>query len=342
MNGYERVMSAFAGRKADKVPILLHNFMMAAKEAGYSQGRYREDPRIIAECLLRSVDEYEFDGICVDIDTVTLAGAVGVPVDLPYDAPGRSHKGCLSSLGEIPDPGDIDILSYRYIGIWLEAVRILKDRLKGEIAVRGNCDQAPFSLASSMRTPSVWMMDLMDPDSGIPAENLLGFCTTIAREFTGLMIEAGADIVSAGDSPAGPSMISPDMYRTFAIPFENRVAELAEASDIPYILHICGNTDLILEALQESRAAGIELDYLTSVDRIFERFSRDKVFLGNIDPTGVLLQGTEEDVERATDELLSIYGDSPRFILNAGCAIAPDTPSGNLKAMIRTARSWSG
>ena len=47
-----------------------------------------------------------------------------------------------------------------------------------------------------------------------------------------------------------------------------------------------------------------------------------------------------EDVSNKTFELLEIYKDSNRFILNAGCAIPAETPSDNLKAMIKVARDF--
>ena len=36
MTGYERIQAALSGKRADKTPIMLHNFMMAAREAGYT------------------------------------------------------------------------------------------------------------------------------------------------------------------------------------------------------------------------------------------------------------------------------------------------------------------
>jgi uroporphyrinogen decarboxylase len=45
--------------------------------------------------------------------------------------------------------------------------------------------------------------------------------------------------------------------------------------------------------------------------------------------------GSVDDVKRETDNLLQIFADNPRFILNAGCAIPPHTPPENIKAMIQ-------
>jgi uroporphyrinogen-III decarboxylase len=64
------------------------------------------------------------------------------------------------------------------------------------------------------------------------------------------------------------------------------------------------------------------------------------VFVGNIDPSGVLALGTPALVEERTRDLLKIFADVPRFVLNAGCAIPTTTPPENLRAMIHTARGF--
>ncbi len=87
MNGYERISAALAGRWPDRTPIMLHNFMMAAREAGMTQQQYRGSPQNIAAAHVRAVETYGLDGVLVDVDTATLAEAVGVPVDHPPDEP---------------------------------------------------------------------------------------------------------------------------------------------------------------------------------------------------------------------------------------------------------------
>ncbi len=42
MNGFERIQASLSGIRPDHVPIMLHNFMMAAREAGISQRRFQE------------------------------------------------------------------------------------------------------------------------------------------------------------------------------------------------------------------------------------------------------------------------------------------------------------
>jgi len=339
MNGYERIRAALAGRRPDRVPVMLHNFLMAARETGMSQRRFRENPAAIAQSFIRAVEVYGYDGILVDVDTVTVAEALGAKVDLPEDQPARWAGPRLASLAEVRDLPPPDVGSCPRVRIWLEAVRRLKDYFKGEVYVRGNCDQAGFSLASMMRGPAEWMIDLVDVANREDAHALLSYCTEAALAFIRLMAETGADMVSNGDSPAGPDLISPAMYAQFAQPYEKRLVEEAHALGIPYALHICGNTTRILEGMLGTDADALELDYKTDVRAAREAMKGRAVFIGNIDPSGVLALGTPELVESKTRELLEVFAGVPGFILNAGCAIPAETPSANLRAMIAAARA---
>jgi uroporphyrinogen decarboxylase len=340
MTGYERIAAALGGRMPDKIPVMLHNFMMAARERGITMRAFRESAQLVAESFIRTAETYDVDGVLVDIDTVTLAGAVGVPIDFPEDEPARCRSGSLHRLEMVEDLKPVDIQSYRGVSVWLEAVRRLRNHFGGEIMVRGNCDQAPFSLASMMRSPVLWMMDLIEVGNEAFVFELLDYCLDVSRQFIRLMLEAGAHMVSNGDSPAGPDLISPEMYRRFALSYEKILVKTAKNLGLPYVLHICGNTSLILEDMVSTGADGLELDYKTDTQRAHNLMKDRCTFFGNLDPVSVLALGSRDLVEKKTHELLKIFSDSPRFVLNAGCAIPPDTPQENIRAMIRIARNF--
>ena len=338
MNGYQRVHSALNGQATDCTPVMLHNFLLAIKEAGLNHQQYRSDPKLMAKAHIQAVETYQYDGILLDLDTVTLAGAVGVPVDFPPNYPARSHEPLLKELCEVEELKPVKLMDYPYIQTVLEAVSLLKAYFKDEIYIRGNCDQAPFSLASSLRTPQEFMLDLMDEDSEENVFKLLDYCSEVSGQYLSLMAKAGAHMLSNGDSPAGPSMISAVMYKKYALPYEKKMVEISNDLGLPYALHICGNTTSILEPMFESGAQAIELDYKTNI-QLIEKCCRTKsCFIGNIDPTGVLVQGSPALVREKVIELQKQFILNPRFILNAGCAIPAETPSENLHALIRTAR----
>ncbi len=338
MNGKQRIKKVLNGQKPDRVPVMLHNFLMAAQESRISMGQYRRSPDTIAKVHLDAVDKYGYDGITVDVDTCTLAGAVGVPVDLPEDEPARTKGARLARLDDILHLDVPNIAADERVGIWVEACRQIVQQANGQIFVRGNCDQGPFSLASMIRGSQDWLMEIFDPANDELVVKLLDYATEVVKQFIDLIAETGVNMISNGDSLAGPDLISPDFYRKYALPYEKKIAAYATAKGLPYLLHICGNVNQILDDMVTVGADVLELDYKTDIGLIYEKCGNKLTFCGNIDPTGVLMMGTVEDVRQKVTELLQLYSDSPRFILNAGCAIPPSTPPENLMEMIKCVR----
>ena len=276
----------------------------------------------------------------IDVDTVTLAGAAGVPITSPVDQPSVAIGPRLRTLEEVCDLEPVDIRRYRGVQVWLEATSILRDYFRNDILIRGNCDQSPFTLASLIRGMEPWLLDLADEDQHEFVHRLLEYCTLLTLQFIRLMSETGVHMTSNGDSTAGPELISPAMFRAFALPYEQRVVQCSHELRLPYILHICGNTNRILDDMLASGADGLEIDYRTDAALARDKMKDRAVFVGNIDPSGVLALGTPALVEQKTHELLTIFMNIPRFVLNAGCAIPPMTPPENLRAMIHAARSF--
>ena len=338
MNGFQRITAALNGEWPDRRPVMLHNFMMAAEEAGYSMKEFREDPKKAADAFIQSVEKYNLDGVMIDFDTTLIAGAIGVPVDYPEDEPARIPKGLISEWNQMELLQDVDLAKNERVQIWLETCRLIKDYFKDEIFVRGNCDQAPFSAASMVRGPQEWMIDMMMP--GQEVEQLLDYCSSICIQFIDLMSQTGVDMVSNGDSPAGPEMISPDMFRQFALPYEKKLVDAAHSNKLPYVNHICGNTDLIIKDMLDSGTDGLELDYKTDIKKIYEHMGSKRLFIGNIDPSGVLALGSTKQVRQRTTELLEVYEKSPRLVINAGCAIPPKTPSENIITLVETVKEF--
>jgi len=318
---------------------MLHNFMMAAREAGVTMRQFRQDPKLIARCFGEAIDRYSLDGVLVDVDTATLAGAVGVPVAFPEDNPARYYGSCLERLEAVRDLEPIDISRNERIQIWVEAVAILVRDFGGEIFIRGNCDPAPFSLAAAMRGIDQWLMDVAAQEDNELVHALLEYCTDISCQFLKLMAGTGCHMLSNGDSVGGPDMLSPRFFGEFVLPYEQRVAACSHELGLPYLLHICGKTDRILEKMNNIGAEAMEIDYKTNLQLAHDVFKDKMTFVGNLDPSAVLARGTPEVVRLKTDELLNVFADSPRFILNSGCALPADTPTENIKAMCSCLRS---
>jgi len=338
MTGYERIECVLSGKTPDKQPVMLHNFMLAAREEGLSMRQFREDPILAANAFIHAAEKYDLDGILIDIDTATLAGAVGAGVDFPENEPARIRKPAITSLDQVEDLPVPDISNHPRVQIWVEICHRVKTYFGDEKFVRGNCDQAPFSLASLIRGMEGWMTDLMIQDESV--FHLLDYATGVCKQFIKLVAGTGVDMISNGDSPAGPEMISPKMYQEFAFPYEKKVIDYSHELGLPYALHICGDTGLILEDMLHTGADAIELDYKTDIKQVIKIAGSGKTFIGNIDPTGVICFGNEDLVAEKVEELKNIFQSSPRLIVNAGCAIPAETPEENIYELVRVAHDY--
>lgn len=338
MNSKERVKMALNGEMPDKTPVILHNFLMAIRENGYKVKDFRNSPKVIADVFEATAYKYDVDGVLLEMDTALLADCVGVPVDFPEDEPARTHKGLLNSLDDIYKLKEIDFSKTR-ASIVLEAAEILVSRLGKDFYIRGNCDQASFSLAGLIRGTEDFLVDVLteEPEK---VKCLLDYATKVTCDFMTLMAKTGVDMLSNGDSPAGPDMVSPNVYREFAMPYEKKIVDHSHKLGLPYILHICGNTTLILDDMVATGSDCLELDYKTDIHKILDATKGKTAFSGNVDPANVIGLGSIELIKEKTLELMEIQKDNPRFILNAGCSIPPETPPENIRAFIETGRNF--
>lgn len=338
MNGKQRMQMALDGVMPDRIPVMLHNFLMAIRESGYTVAQYRKDPKVIANVFCNTVEKYGVDGILLEMDTALLAGCAGAKVDYPEDEPARVLGTQTASLKAIAKMKPVDFSATRAM-IVLEAAQRIVERMGREVFIRGNCDQAAFSLAGLLRGTADFMMDLLTEDPLLIGE-CLARVHQISADFMTLMGRTGVDMVSNGDSPAGPELISPTMYRQWAFDYERKLCDHAHAMKLPYLLHICGNTATILDDMVATGADVLELDYRTDLQQIRKATLGKCGFCGNLDPSGVLCMGTEQMVVQKTRELMQSQRDNPRFILNAGCALPATTSPNNLTAMISTGRNF--
>ena len=198
----------------------------------------------------------------------------------------RAVGGCLASLDDVEALPPVNLLAYWQIEVWLEAVSLLGAHFGREVFLRGNCDQAPFSLASMMRGASAWMINLLTDPAG--CHQLLDYCTGVTSQFIRLMARAGGAYGVQRRQHRWPGDDLSKMYAEFAAPTERRVIEVAHECRLPYALHICGNADAILAGMAGTGTDAVELDYKTDAAKAREVLGDSIAFIGNIDPSGVI------------------------------------------------------
>jgi uroporphyrinogen decarboxylase len=342
MNGYERIMAVLHGKKADKVPLMLLNFMPAAAEAGFTMDEYRSSAKNMARAQIDFARKYGMDGIWLEVDTCMEAGAVGAEIELRRDAPAAITGPAADNIKELIDMMTPDkLLKCDRIKIMLEAAHLIKKEVGGEILLRGNCDQMAFSLAMLCYGMENFLADLTDEDMEEDIQTLIGRAFEVHLEFHRLMKKAGADITSFGDSSCGPDVIGPGMYLKYSKPYHQRLQKAVSGElGMMTVCHICGNLDRIIEDVLDVGFAGLEIDYKTNIPRAAELMRDRTVEFGPIDPSGMFYFAKPEDMTKEVNRVLDCFR-GRGIVLGAGCAIPKGAPEENFRAFVKTARSYT-
>lgn len=340
MNGYERIKDALEYKTTDTPPVMLHNFMPAVKAAGVSMDSYRDDPGVMAQIHLDAARRYGLDGILLDVDTCLEAGAIGVPVEFPSDRPAAALGPASQDVDELIEMMSPDkLLKYDRVKKYLEAVHIMKNQAAGELWIRGNCDQMAFSLAMLAYGMQRFMEDLMDEECEDKIIALIDRAYDVHLTLHKLVMEAGADMTSFGDSSCGPDLISRAMYLKYAYPWHLRLKKDLDGLGIQTVCHICGNLDNILKDVASIGFSGVEVDAKTNIAYAAREFSGKSVVFGTLDPTGVFYLGSSGKVADETKKTLEHFGGNG-IIIGAGCALSPLTPPENIEAFVRAVREY--
>jgi uroporphyrinogen decarboxylase len=340
MTSLQRCMTVIGGGIPDRVPICLHNFLMAAKEAGIPLEKHLTKPESAARAHLQAVEKYGHDCIIIDLDTTMLAEAMGATRDCTPGEPGHLAAPAIASLDDVAILKPVDPARDGRIPVLVEAVRIMVREVGDRIAIRANADQGAFALAALLRGMQDFMMDLAaEPDHpGIGQLLEVSYQSHLATHRA--LKAAGAHFTSLGESASGPDVVSPAMFQRFARPYQERLVRELAADGIFTVIHICGNTTAILDQLAQYPFCGFDLDYKTDARRAKATAGANHVLCGNVDPSGILARGTPEQVREATRQLIELWKPGGRFILNSGCAIPASTPGENLRAFVQAGREF--
>jgi uroporphyrinogen decarboxylase len=131
-------------------------------------------------------------------------------------------------------------------------------------------------------------------------------------------------------------MISAEHFQRFSLPY---LQKIVRSLKVPVILHICGDTTLTLEKMAESGAKALSVGKV-DLAAAKKRVGGKVCLMGNVPTIEILLRGTAKQVRGASKECIRNAGEGGGFILSSECDIPADTPSDNITAMVKAARTY--
>ncbi|MFN2148725.1 MAG: uroporphyrinogen decarboxylase family protein, partial [Anaerolineales bacterium] len=131
-----------------------------------------------------------------------------------------------------------------------------------------------------------------------------------ALVFIHAQIEAGVDGILGGNDwcfKSGP-MFSLDDFRQFFVPHLRRIVQACHENGVPYIKHLDGNTNILLDSLVDEVGIdgyhGIEPPAGMDIFDLKTRYGSKITLLGNLDCGEILSNGSQEQIEAETRRIL--------------------------------------
>lgn len=336
MTALQRVNAAVEFRPVDSVACMPLVMRYAAQRIEAPYSAYVTDPKTLVEAQLDCQAAFGYDYVTVCSDGYREAEGCGVELSFPTDSTPKVEKLAIEGPEDlagktVPDPTTTKRMADR-----VQSVRLLKKAVGDNLVILGWVE-GPFACAAAMCGLESLLVNLhADPEH---VRNVLEYALQVEIAFAKAQVDAGATMIGVGDAAA--SLIRPQHYETFALPYEARLLDAIKSMGAKVKLHICGNTTHLLGLMPRSGADVVNIDWMVDLQKAKDAFDGKICLKGNIDPVAELLQGTPASVRQGAIRDIEIGGYTG-FILSPGCEVAPDTPEQNLLAYVEAAREAKG
>ncbi len=334
MNGRQRVLAFLENKPIDHLTLMPVVMMFCADQIGVKYGEYVKDYRVLADAQIHTAEKFDYDIVSILSDPAREACDCGAHIEFYDDQPAAivetdallAEKGKLAQL-QTPDP-----LGGGRMHDAIKSLELIKQRVGEERAIMGWVE-GPCAEGADLRGINTLMMDFFDDPDFV--KSLFEFVLELALRYAQAQVNAGADIIGIGDAAA--SLVGPQFYEEFVWPYEKRLVDGIKAMGAYPRLHICGNTNAIVDGMGRLECSIVDIDYMTTIETARGAMGPGQALLGNIDPVRELRNATPEAVTASLAECHRQAGS--RYVVSAGCEVPRDTPLENVWAMTEYAKS---
>jgi hypothetical protein len=312
--------------------------------------RCLENPALVYDYVIRLAEEVDCDGLRLFLrEEPTKVTRVGNEL-IVVDPESGKRTGRIDTLGgggvllDRPTPRVEDLGEARrrlaamvadLTDEKVELLRAARARVPHRF-VASNPGGITMNTYTTLRGREQGMMDLIDRPDFVSAVMDMQADAVILRAEK--LLPAGIDALYIGDPSASGSLLGPWHFEQLCLPAYRKVCKHFRGRDLLIYIHICGNSNPILEMLADTGAHVVEpLDPLggVSVADAKRRIGGKVALMGGVN-TLTLSNGTAEDVQ--AEAILKCREGGPQgYILAAGDMVPPGTPLENLRAMVEVA-----
>ncbi len=242
----------------------------------------------------------------------------------------RRMPDCGQPLARLEDEVRIPagLLAHPACAVPLAAIRLLRQRLAGEVAIVGKVF-GPWTLGYHVYGVEEFLANtLLQPDAVRRAMERL---KEVTIRFGRAQLEAGADALCLGDH-ATRDLCSPDAYRDFLLDLHR---ELVQTLGCPIVLHICGDTADRIAHINRTGVHCFHFDAKVPAATARRLAAPHLALMGGTANIEVIRNGTAPDIRRDVAEKARAGID----ILGPECAVPLDAPWANLAELSAAGRA---
>jgi MtaA/CmuA family methyltransferase len=145
------------------------------------------------------------------------------------------------------------------------------------------------------------------------------------------------DAVMPGEPTASGGLLSSEMFAEFSLPYLQIEIKAIKSMGMSASLHICGDTTNHLPFMAQSGAKILAIEQKVNPYVGMKQVDGKVALVGDVGPVQPLMLRTIEQV--VEDTLRCI--DAGFQVIHPGCALPPETPTANLRAMTETTKAFS-
>lgn len=337
LNSRERVLGLFRRERIDRIPVFsgMGNITLyGLQQNGWHFSETHQDSYKMAIAAASTFHLFGFECAVVPFDITVEAEVLGCSVnyytdhsDVIYPTISKKLADNIESLHLIVPK---NLAQAGRIPIVVDAIRLLKKTIGKDVAV-GVSLLGPYTLAGQIIDLShLTKMTLKEPEV---VSNLLETLVGLLILLADIYKKAGADYLTVNEMGAGEDVLSPHIFTILIKPHLERLLSFIKS---PKVLHICGETNNIVELMACCGADAISVDQKNRLSESRAKIGKTTLLFGNIDPYNVLAKGKPEDIDEAVKNIIAAGADA----VWPGCDIWPAVPPENMKALIKATKKY--
>ena len=268
------------------------------------------------------------------MDLSVEAECFGAPIHISEDEV-PTVTGCVVSSPEEAEALQVPPVGAGRTDIYIDAIRKAAKLIEDRPVFAGVI--GPFSLTGRLVDVTEAMIYCYEEPEMM--HTVLEKATAFLIEYIKAYKEAGANGVVMAEPLAG--LLSPDLAEEFSARYVKKINEAVQSDDFLVIYHNCVNTTILpIDSILGTGSDAYHFGNAIDMAEMMKHIPADKIAMGNVDPAGVLRNGTPETVKQATKDIMGACCGYKNFVISSGCDIPPATPWENIDAFFEAVNEF--